>query len=264
MQKPIFLTSAVIIILAGSLISSIVITPVFAANTAAIVTQGSTPKTTDAYDPYPININVGDTVVWTNKDSVPHTVTSGSGGQPDGKFDSSPGFNPVLAPQKTFSHTFEEPGEFPYYCGLHPNMVGRVIVAIVEPPLGQESSVTVTVDGIDYEISALSETTKVIEASVEPDQEYTAAFDKAGEVELTLPKAVFSQVTAVMLGEQEVAYEVVGEDESTITISFALPEDDLSVVIVPEFPIVAILLVAAMGGMIAFIRLSKNGYALQR
>jgi plastocyanin len=35
-----------------------------------------------------------------------------------------------MAPQQTFQHTFTEgPGEYPYFCVLHPNMVGTVSVS---------------------------------------------------------------------------------------------------------------------------------------
>lgn len=92
------------------------------------ITPGSSSRTSNAYDPNPVQANIGDTVIWTNDDSTPHTVTSGSNGQPDGKFDSSPNFNPLMTPGQTFEHTFEAAGEYPYYCGLHPNMVGTVSV----------------------------------------------------------------------------------------------------------------------------------------
>ena len=101
---------------------------VFATNIPVIITLGSQSKTTDAFSPNPVNAKVGDTVTWTNKDSTPHTVTSGSNATPDGRFDSSPDFRQLLIPEGTFSHTFEEAGEYPYYCGLHPNMLGTVLV----------------------------------------------------------------------------------------------------------------------------------------
>jgi plastocyanin len=79
----------------------------------------------NAYQPNPVQISVGDTVTWTNDDATPHTVTSGENGTPDGRFDSS-----IMATQHTFAHTFTEgPGEYPYFCTLHPNMVGRVSVS---------------------------------------------------------------------------------------------------------------------------------------
>ncbi|HKY11362.1 MAG TPA: plastocyanin/azurin family copper-binding protein, partial [Nitrososphaera sp.] len=81
------------------------------------------------YSPNPIQVSVGTTVTWTNNDSQPHTVTSGSNGQPDNKFNSSPNFTPLLNPGQTFSFTFTEAGEYPYFCLLHPNMVGTVNVS---------------------------------------------------------------------------------------------------------------------------------------
>jgi plastocyanin len=93
------------------------------------IVSGASTLTTDAYSPNPIQVSVGTTVTWTNNDSQPHTVTSGSNGQPDNKFNSSPNFTPLLNPGQTFSFTFTEAGEYPYYCMLHPNMVGTVNVS---------------------------------------------------------------------------------------------------------------------------------------
>ena len=88
------------------------------------IVPGSSTLTDTAYQPNPVQVSVGDTVTWTNDDTQPHTVTSGQNGQPDGKFDSD-----IMDPQQTFEHTFTEgPGEYPYYCILHPNMVGTVSV----------------------------------------------------------------------------------------------------------------------------------------
>jgi plastocyanin len=97
-------------------------------NSVSIVSGAST-LTTDAYSPNPIQVSVGTTVTWTNNDAQPHTVTSGSNGQPDNKFNSSPNFTPLLNPGQTFSFTFTEAGEYPYFCSLHPNMVGTVSVS---------------------------------------------------------------------------------------------------------------------------------------
>ena len=97
--------------------------------TSVSIVSGSSTLTDTAYQPNPIQVSVGNAVTWTNNDSQPHTVTSGSNGQPDNKFNSSPNFNPLMAPAATFSHTFTEAGEYPYYCALHPNMVGTVSVS---------------------------------------------------------------------------------------------------------------------------------------
>ncbi|MEW6044454.1 MAG: PEFG-CTERM sorting domain-containing protein [Thermoproteota archaeon] len=76
------------------------------------------------YDPYEVTVDVGGEVTWSNDDTAGHTVTSGTlDGGPDGVFDSS-----LFMAGKTFSHKFEEAGEFPYFCVVHPWMTGIVIV----------------------------------------------------------------------------------------------------------------------------------------
>ena len=98
------------------------------ATTSASIVSGASSLTDTAYQPNPLQVSVGSTVTWTNNDSQPHTVTSGSNGQPDNKFNSSPNFTPLLNPGQTFEHTFTEAGEYPYFCLVHPNMVGTVSV----------------------------------------------------------------------------------------------------------------------------------------
>ncbi|HEX6281261.1 MAG TPA: multicopper oxidase domain-containing protein [Nitrososphaera sp.] len=92
--------------------------------TGVSIVPGSSSLTTDAYQPNPAQVSVGGTVTWTNDDSQPHTVTSGENVTPDGNFDSG-----IMAPAATFEHTFTEAGEYPYFCLLHPNMVGTVSVS---------------------------------------------------------------------------------------------------------------------------------------
>ena len=97
--------------------------------TSVSIVSGASTLTNTAFKPNPIAAHVGDTVTWTNDDTQPHTVTSGSNGTPDNKFNSSPNFNPLLAPGKTFQHKFTAAGQYPYFCMLHPNMVGTVSVS---------------------------------------------------------------------------------------------------------------------------------------
>ena len=81
-----------------------------------------------AFDPAEITIVVGESVTWTNKDFIiPHTATSGNPGDADlGSV-----FRSVqLSQGETFTHTFNEAGEFIYFCEVHPVMMrdARVIV----------------------------------------------------------------------------------------------------------------------------------------
>src|SRR5581483_2969989 len=96
----------------------------------ASIVSGASTKSNDAFSPNPIQAKVGDTVTWTNNDSQPHTVTSGTDGKADGKFNSSPDTTPpFINAGQTFSHKFTEAGDYPYFCELHPNMVGKVSVS---------------------------------------------------------------------------------------------------------------------------------------
>ena len=92
--------------------------------TSVSIVPGSSSLTTDAWSPNPVQVSAGTTITWTNDDSQPHAVNSGENATPTGVFDSG-----IMAPAATFEHTFTEAGEYPYFCLLHPNMVGTVSVS---------------------------------------------------------------------------------------------------------------------------------------
>jgi len=71
-----------------------------------------------AYSPDQVSISVGDTVTWTNNDSIAHTSTS----------DASTWNSGVVAAGGRFSFTFQNAGTFNYHCTIHPGMVGSVVV----------------------------------------------------------------------------------------------------------------------------------------
>jgi len=103
-------------------------TPSVATVNVEIVSGAANQNNTEFYVPTEETVKVGTKVVWTNKDTAGHTVTSGKdASDPDlGKlFDS--GF-PLLKTEATFEHTFDESGEFAYFCQVHPWMRGEIIV----------------------------------------------------------------------------------------------------------------------------------------
>ncbi|HEY0231393.1 MAG TPA: cupredoxin family copper-binding protein [Dokdonella sp.] len=71
-----------------------------------------------AFTPGELTIAPGTTVGWTNHDEVPHTVAS-----TDKRLMSK-----ALDTDDRFEHTFNEEGDFAYYCTLHPFMTGVVHV----------------------------------------------------------------------------------------------------------------------------------------
>jgi len=91
------------------------------------IVHGSSNLTDTAFQPNPVNIKVGDTVRWTNDHSVIHTITEGNpatGNLPEERFESD-----LMNTGQTFEQTFNQTGTFDYYCDLHHNMVGQVIVS---------------------------------------------------------------------------------------------------------------------------------------
>jgi glucose/arabinose dehydrogenase/plastocyanin len=98
------------------------------ANKISIV-QDAYIMTEKAFSPNPAIVKVSDTVTWTNDDDQPHTVTSGNGPDDPNKgkaFDSGPAA--LSTRGKIFQHKFTEAGQYPYFCELHPTMVGKIIV----------------------------------------------------------------------------------------------------------------------------------------
>ena len=70
------------------------------------------------FGPAELTVPVGTTVMWANRDDIPHTVVS-----TDKAFKSK-----VLDTDGKFSFTFSTPGTFPYFCSIHPKMTGKVVV----------------------------------------------------------------------------------------------------------------------------------------
>jgi plastocyanin len=73
---------------------------------------------TFAFTPQRITVAPGQTVTWTNTDSVAHTVTE----------DKSAWDSRSIAVGAMFQHTFDQAGTFTYHCAIHPFMTGTVVV----------------------------------------------------------------------------------------------------------------------------------------
>jgi plastocyanin len=66
-----------------------------------------------------VTAKVGDTIVWTNQDDVPHSVVL------DDNSVTSENFNKG----ETFEQAFDEAGTFPYHCGVHPSMKASITIS---------------------------------------------------------------------------------------------------------------------------------------
>ncbi len=258
------------IVLAAILAVVAVPTSAFAATVNASIVPGATTKTTDAYDPYPIEINKGDEVIWTNNDSALHTVTSGSNGEPTGLFGGTASAPALMPPKKTQSFTFTEEGEYPYFCILHPAMVGLVKVSAGGGPGMQETSATTEFDGQTYKVEAKSSAVKVTGLAIDSGKAVNVNLSGEGEVELELPTAMISGISSVMAGSTDVNFTQVESDDDSTTIKFTVPAGTSSVQImgakvIPEFGVIAaIVLAASLVAVIGFARFKGTSFGIGR
>lgn len=72
-----------------------------------------------AFHPSRLVVSPGTTIVWTNRDSDPHTVDSTVGLWTSAALDTD----------GRFKRLFPKPGTFRYYCSVHPFMHGVIVVA---------------------------------------------------------------------------------------------------------------------------------------
>ena len=105
---------------------------VFAAPAGAATNAAPASTTTDAapaalkkitikdfrFMPSSLTVHVGDTVRWTNRDDIPHTVVS----------DNEILKSKTLDTDEQYSYTFANPGTYDYFCSIHPKMTGKVVV----------------------------------------------------------------------------------------------------------------------------------------
>jgi plastocyanin len=91
-------------------------TPSTTGNEVKIVSKGYN----FAFEPSSLTVHVGDNVTWVNNAGVDHTVVSDNAND---AFNSG-----IIANGQSYAHRFDQVGEFPYHCSLHPDMKGTIMV----------------------------------------------------------------------------------------------------------------------------------------
>ena len=92
------------------------------------IPEGASVQGNPAYEPDPLAVTAGDTVEVSNQDTVPHTVTSGTGpedAESGSQFDTSIIDAGATAQVDTSSLAA---GDYPYHCSVHPYMLGTMTV----------------------------------------------------------------------------------------------------------------------------------------
>jgi amicyanin len=70
------------------------------------------------FGPKELTVPVGTTVKWLNRDDIPHNIV-----EKNKAFRSK-----ALDTDDSYSFTFASAGTYDYFCGLHPQMQGKIIV----------------------------------------------------------------------------------------------------------------------------------------
>jgi cytochrome c oxidase subunit 2 len=92
------------------------------------IPEGASVQGNPSYDPDPLTVTAGDVVEVSNQDTVPHTVTSGSGpedAESGSQFDTSIIDAGATAQVDTANLAA---GDYPFYCSVHPYMLGTMTV----------------------------------------------------------------------------------------------------------------------------------------
>ena len=97
------------------------------------------------YIPTTATVNAGGVVIMSNTDTAAHTFTSGTPADgPDGNFDTS-----LLMAGSSFEWSPDTVGEYPYFCMVHPWMIGSIVVQEVgSEEAGEHEELTTMIKGM--------------------------------------------------------------------------------------------------------------------
>jgi amicyanin len=99
------------------------LTPVLTPISQAPVSANTIAIKNSAFDPQTLTVGAGSIVRWENHDNVPHRIVFIDTAGRDTDVDSG-----VLSSSQSWSSRFATPGTYDYYCTIHPDMTGTVIV----------------------------------------------------------------------------------------------------------------------------------------
>ncbi|WP_428327005.1 PEFG-CTERM sorting domain-containing protein [Nitrosopumilus sp.] len=219
-----------------------------------------------------ITVFPGDSVTWSNADTAFHTITSiNPTGErtpaPDdenGLFDS--GF---FTAGKSFTHQFDELGDFYYYCTLHPWMNG-VVHVVLDP--GSVKSVDKIAsgysdDGLGFEVKYFLDAYLSPAVHVNPDEK-TLTFTLTSEsnndeITLTLPKELIDNPTTVWIDGNMVDFEsdstISGDTATQLVIPIDSDSREIKIMgskVIPEFGGIALLILTV--SIVSIIIFSKK------
>ncbi|NNL58879.1 MAG: hypothetical protein HKP31_05400 [Nitrosopumilus sp.] len=208
-----------------------------------------------------VKILIGDTIKWQNADTAAHTVTSGSAADgPDNLFDSG-----LFPPGGSFSHTYDEIGNYPYFCIVHPWMEGTIIVTAgysIIPQVGKSVGQGDTLFDVEYKFNRLLEI-----SSIDVEQK-SLTFNVVGNpksdnhnLELKLDSKLIDGPFVILVDDKKINNANVQKIENLSILEIPLNDKSqtltiIGTTIVPEFgPLVMLTLSISI---VAIITLSKK------
>ena len=129
-------------LLAGAMLLAVLL----AAAPAAIAGDHAVKIVGFAFVPQTVTIAVGDTVTWTNGDSVTHTATAD-----DASFDTGS----IAGGSRSAGVTFNTIGTFAYHCRIHASMTATVVVSDAPPATDALDPITASSDSTPWRLLVL-------------------------------------------------------------------------------------------------------------
>ena len=178
------------------------------------------------YLPSTATVDVGGVVIMTNTDSAAHTYTSGTpDGGPDGVFDTS-----LLMVNNSFEWNPMTVGEQPYFCMVHPWMVGVIIVQEIEDHESMETKDHESMETKDHESMETKDhesmETKDHESMETKDHESMETKDHEEEIYVELDHDITGgSVTEMEIDTESTSLIVEIDSDSDGSITITLPRD---------------------------------------
>ena len=197
-----------------------------------------------------ITVKVNDFVSWENADTAAHTVTSGIAEEgPNELFDSS-----LFGPGKSFTHQFTEVGKYPYFCIVHPWMVGEVRVVDVDV-----SKILLNVgsgldkNGVGFDVKYILDRHLEDEVKIDTTRK-TLTFTVAGQTEndelvLSLPHELIQNPVSVWIDDVQITDYLKEEHEDFTVLTIPLQHNSEEIVVmgtnvIPEFGTIVYVILA--------------------
>ncbi len=209
-----------------------------------IIPQGAAVQGNLAYAPVSVKVPAGSLIIWENFDSVPHTVTSGTG--PDDAnagrlFDSG-----ILDSRQRFqmSTIGLSLGAYDYFCVVHPYMLGRFTIS---ESASEQETFPLSINGNTYDIEYSVTGGKLIGLVADKDASTITAVIYStddGNLQIKLPTSVIREYSGANTVEFSVFVDGVPadvkditttEDSSTLSINFGKGAEIIEIVL-PQIP----------------------------